>query len=131
VIRSLFNWSIKPPRRYLRHSPIAGYDPPGKDRKRGRVLSDDELKAVWHACVGGSRSIFRLLILWGTRSTETTRLERAWLEDGLPTIPGFQDGKRITKSGRDHGIPILPLAREVLDSRLPAASTSRAGIATM
>lgn len=119
VIRSFFNWAIKPPRRYLRYSPIAGYDPPGKDRKRSRILSDDELKAVWNASVGGSRPIFRLLILWGTRSTETTRLERAWVKDGVLTIPGFQDGTRVTKSGRDHAIPLLPLASQVLNDRPP------------
>jgi integrase len=119
VIRAFFNWSIKPPRRYLTVSPVAGYDPPGSDRRRTRALNDDELKAVWNACGAGSRQIFRLMILWGTRSAETTLIRREWVRDGVLTIPGFQDGRRVTKSGRDHGIPLLPLATEILENRPP------------
>ena len=53
----------------------------------------------------------RLLILWGTRQTETASSERTWLEEGVLTIPGAH-----TKNGRDHSIPILPMARAVLAS---------------
>src|SRR5262249_51463692 len=108
ILKALFNWSVKPPRRYLPYSPMTGYDPPGQDRRRTRILSDDELKAVWNASGTGSRQIFRLMILWGTRSTETTKIERPWVKEGVLTIPGFQAGRRVTKSGRDHGIPLLP-----------------------
>jgi integrase len=119
VIRAFFNWSLKPPRRYLTFSPVAGYDPPGRDRRRTRVLSDEELKAVWNACGTGSRPIFRLMILWGTRSTETTLIRHDWVRDEVLTIPGFQNGRRITKSGRDHGIPLLPVAKQILEERPP------------
>jgi integrase len=112
VARTFLNWSTKPPRRYLPHSPMAGYEAPGKDRKGSRILTDDELKAVWKAAETGSRPVFRLLILWGTRSKETSRLSRNWRLDEVLTIPGEH-----TKNGRDHAIPLLPLAQEVLGSR--------------
>lgn len=120
VARTFLRWGTKPPRRYLPRSPMEGYDAPGSDRKRSRVLTDDELKKVWLASGAGSRRVFRLLILWGTRSKETCRLARAWAatdegsNDRVLTIPGFENGKRVTKNGRDHSIPILPLAEEVL-----------------
>lgn len=115
VARTFFRWCLRPPRRYLRHSPMEGYEAPGKDGKRSRTLSDDELKAVWNASGEGSRRVFRLIILWGTRSKETAILARKWADDGVLVIPGYEDGKKVTKNGRDHAIPLLPLAQSVLD----------------
>lgn len=112
VLRTFLKWGTRPPRRYLTHSPMEGYAPPGKDRKGSRILTDDELKAVWKAAEGGSRAVFRLLVLWGTRNAETACIEREWVKDGVLTIPGS-----ATKNGRDHSIPILPLAKGILDDR--------------
>lgn len=89
-----------------------GYAPPGSDRKGTRMLSDDELRAVWNASGTGSRLVLRLMILWGTRNEETCVLMRSWRRGDALTIPGAH-----TKNGRDHGIPVLPLADAVLDAR--------------
>lgn len=109
-VRAFFNWCTRPPRRYIKHSPMAGYEPPSTDKRGSRVLSDDELKAVWNAASGPRLALIRLMILWGTRNEETTVLERSWLLDEVLTIPGGH-----TKNGRDHAIPVLPLAQTVLD----------------
>lgn len=108
-LRTFFGWAARPPRRYIKRSPMEGYDPPGTDRRGTRVLTDAELTAVWNACNTPRTAIFRLLILWGSRNTETCLLEREWASGDVLTIPG-----RVTKNGRDHGIPILPLAETVL-----------------
>lgn len=112
AMRTFFMWCTRPPRRYLKHSPMEGYPPPGKDRRGTRILSDEELKAVWNASGLGSRQIVRLLILWGTRNGETCALKREWRGDDALTIPGAH-----TKNDRDHGIPVLPLAASILDAR--------------
>lgn len=125
VARTFLRWATKPPRRYIRHSPMEGYDPPGTDKKRSRILTDDELVAIWNASGGGSRRVFRLIILWGTRSKETAMIARAWARavegsnESVMVIPGFEDGKRVTKNGRDHAIPLLTLAAEVLEASPP------------
>ena len=111
ALRTFLTWTTKPPRRYLKFSPMTGYPAPGTDRKGTRILTDDELQAVWNASELRSRAIFRLLILWGTRSGETRRLERFWVSGDTLTIPG-----EATKNGRAHGIPLLPLAESVLDN---------------
>lgn len=111
VARCFLRWCTKPPRRYLRHSPMEGYEPPSKDRKRARILSDQELRAVWQAAEGSPHNVVRLLILWGTRQGETAAIEREWATGGVLTIPGSH-----TKNGRDHSIPLLPLACTVLTS---------------
>lgn len=113
VVRCFLSWCTKPPRRFIPRSPMEGYAPPGRDRKGTRILKDDELVAVWKASEGGSRALFRLLILWGTRNTETCLLEPTWRSGDVLTIPG-----EVTKNGRDHGIPLLPLAESVLASCL-------------
>jgi hypothetical protein len=115
-VRTFLRWCTRPPRRYIRHSPMEGYEPPGRDRKGTRVLSDDELKSIWKASAASPHAIIRLMLLWGTRNTETTVLERSWVLEGVLTIPGA-----CTKNGRDHGIPLLPLAQSVLDD-LPSGS---------
>lgn len=112
AIRTFLKWCTRPPRRYLKHSPMEGYEAPSKDKKGTRILSDEELKAVWRASGEGSRVVYRLMILWGTRNAETALLARKWVKDDVLTVPG-----EYTKNGRDHGIPLLPLALEVLASR--------------
>lgn len=109
ALRCFFRWCVRPPRRFIKHSPMEGYEPPGKDRKGTRTLTDDELKAVWNACQKPSHAVVRLMILWGTRNTETAVLERIWRVDDVLTIPGEH-----TKNGRDHAVPILPLADTIL-----------------
>lgn len=112
VCRTFLRWCTRPPRRYIPHSPLEGYEAPGKDKKRTRILTDDELRAVWNACSGPHGAMTRLIILWGTRKGETLRLRREWVVDDLLTIPGSH-----TKNGRAHAIPLLPLARSILDAQ--------------
>lgn len=108
-LRTFFRWCVRPPRRYLKHSPMEGYEAPGKDRRKSRILSDEEIKAVWYACTERSDAAVRLILLWGTRRQETCVLEQSWAFQGVITIPGEH-----TKNGRDHTIPINPLAEHVL-----------------
>jgi integrase len=110
VARTFFRWCTRPPRRYLPHSPLEGYPAPSQDKKRSRVLTEKEVAKVWNACDGVFGDMVRLLFLWGTRSGETARLRRAWIEDEILTIPGA-----FTKNGRAHSIPLLPMAKEILE----------------
>jgi hypothetical protein len=110
--RTFLRWCTRPPHRYIKHSPLEGYAPPGEDRKGDRVLTDRELAKVWFACEGQFGAMIRLLILWGTRNGETARTKRIWVEEDLLTIPG-----KFTKNGRSHSIPLLPMARAILDEQ--------------
>lgn len=111
AIKVMMRWCTRPPRRYIPVSPLHDYEPPGKDTKRNRILSDDELIKVWRASTGKHGAMVRLLILWGSRSGETARLQRTWLEDGIVTIPG------TFTNGRSHAIPLLPMAKAILDAQ--------------
>jgi len=112
AIKVMLRWCTRPPRRYITHSPLEGYEPPGKDKKRSRILTDAELVKVWNAADCPYGGMVRLLILWGTRSGETARTQRTWVEEGALTIPG-----QFTKNGRAHAIPLLPMSRAILASQ--------------
>lgn len=112
VLRTFLRWCTRPPRRYILHSPLEGYEAPSQDRKGTRVLSDDELRKVWQAAEGQFGNMVKLLILWGVRRGELARTKRNWINGDVLTIPG-----EFTKNGRDHAIPLLPLARLILDSQ--------------
>jgi len=108
-LRTFFRWCLRPPRRYLKHSPMEGYEAPARDKRKTRILSDEEIQAVWYACTERSDAAVRLMLLWGTRRGETAMLEQSWAFQGVMTIPGTH-----TKNGRSHSLPIGPLAAHVL-----------------
>lgn len=112
ALRVFLKWCTRPPRRYTPHSPLEGYSAPSKDRKGTRVLSDLELKKTWEAAEGSFGAMVKLLILWGCRNGEVGRLKREWVQKDVLIIPG-----QFTKNGRDHAIPILPMARTVLSEQ--------------
>jgi hypothetical protein len=107
----MFKWCTRPSHRYVNHS-FEGYAPPGQDVKRSRVLTEEELVKIWHACSGQFGAMVRLLTLWGTRNGETARIQRSWIADSILTIPAH-----CTKNGRAHAIPLLPMARAILNEQ--------------
>lgn len=112
AMRTFFRWCTRPPRRYLTHSPLEGYEAPSQDKKGTRTLSDRELAKIWEASEGQFGRMIKLLILWGVRRGELARIRPEWIERDVLTIPG-----QFTKNGRDHAIPLLPLATSILGER--------------
>ena len=110
VGRTLFRWCVKPPRRYIKHSPLEGVELP-KPKKRKRILSDDEMRTVW----GSADSlgypfgpICKLLMLTGQRRTEIASLRRDWINEKEQTIilPDW-----LTKNKKEHTFPYNGMAR--------------------
>jgi len=81
---------------------------------RTRVLSDDELRAIWQAAetMGTFGTIVRLLILTGQRKMEIGSLRWSWIAKDAITLPGD-----VTKNGREHTFPLCPLATSHLPMR--------------
>ncbi|MGY4261423.1 integrase [Bradyrhizobium sp. USDA 4516] len=44
----LFNWAMQPPREYVAASPCANLPPLDTEHPRTRVLSEDEIRTLWH-----------------------------------------------------------------------------------
>jgi integrase len=89
-LSAFFTWAIR--EGIVENNPVIGTnDPAGHIDARDRVLTDDELRAIWLGCEEDHFGrIIRLLMLTGARRDEIGGLE--WqevdLESGLLTIPG-------------------------------------------
>jgi integrase len=118
-IRGFYNWAIGTHEFGVTSSPVERLKPKaliGKREARDRVLTDDELRAVWNAA--GEMAypygpIFRLLILSGQREREIS--DMSWLEvdfdKRLLAIPAAR-----MKGGRAHEVPLTLMAIELLES---------------
>ena len=99
--RVFFNWCLRS--ELVDKNPFAYI--PTQYNKRSRILSDDELKSLWHYEHGVFSDIVKLLILTGQRRTQYGAFDPAWLSDGTITFPAT-----IMKSKREHQIPVSDLA---------------------
>lgn len=111
AIKVFLNWCVS--QGYLDHNPVAGakLDAPSPQSK-DRVLTSDELKAVWKSAekIGYPFGhIVRLLILTGQRRGETAALQWEWISDGVVTLP-----PEITKNKREHSFPVGTLAQDII-----------------
>jgi integrase len=109
-LSALFAWAVR--KRYVVANPVAGTEPAVAESalRRGRWLSDDELRAVWQATEGSGdySAIVRLLVLTGQRREEVGGMRWGELDLGaaLWSLPGER-----TKNGLPHDVP---LSAEVL-----------------
>jgi integrase len=112
ALRTLLGWHasrsdfISPLVRGMRRTSI-------KDRARSRVLSDDELRAVWKAAAGAGvfGAFVRFVLLTSTRRSEAAGLRRTELSDNGATwvIPGSR-----YKNGLDTLIPLSGPAQAII-----------------
>jgi integrase len=114
VVRKLFNWHAARSDDF--RSPIvrgmARTRP--QERRRQRVLSDDELRAVWNAAeaTGGPFGwLVRFILLTATRRNEAARMSRGEIIGSDWTIPGSRH-----KSKRDFLLPMSEAAAKLLAS---------------
>jgi integrase len=127
--RKLFNWAIARDLYAIQASPcdrVRASDFIGTREPRQRVLTDEELREVWHAAgqLGYPNGLFvRMLILTGQRLREVANMKWAEvdLEQALWTIP-----KERMKGKTAHEVPLSPPAQQLLTA-LPCFTGSKAG----
>jgi integrase len=112
--RTFFNWCIA--RDLIASSPCAGVKPPTAEHARDRVLTDNELRLVWHAAdeIGWPFGpMVQTLILTGQRRDEVAKMQ--WgeidLKNRLWTLP-----RERVKNDRPHIVPLSPPAISILKS---------------
>ena len=111
--RAFFNWCLR--RRFITQSPLMGFSP-RPTSSRSRVLTADELKAVWLASeeCGQFGSIVKLLILTGQRRGEISALRSNFFSRDLCTLPAS-----LTKNGREHTFPLAASAATIIKNIEP------------
>jgi integrase len=114
ALSKLFNWLVA--RDVLAFSPVTGVEPPHKEEARTRVLSDDELRALWLASEhdGALGQAIQVLILTGQRRSEVGHM--CWPEIDeerqLWTLPAAR-----TKNAREHEIPLSSQTWALIEAR--------------
>lgn len=112
--RTFFKWCIS--QHLIDRSPMELLAPPANGKSRERVLSQDELKAVYGTALRGSttfHNLVALLILTGQRRGEITGIEQRWIAEDSITLPGH-----VTKNSREHTFPLGQQAKAII-SRIP------------
>ena len=110
-----FNWLCE--QDIVAASPCAGVKPPAKENARDRVLSDDEIKALWHACdaIGGAVSpVVKLLLLTGQRCGEVVGMRRSEISGDVWTLSPAR-----TKNKERHEVPLSGRALAIIEA-MPA-----------
>jgi integrase len=113
-LRAMCNWAVG--RGIIAASPCLGIRAPAPAKSRDRVLSDDELKAVWEAAErleAPYTALIKLLILTGQRRGEVAGV--CWSELDLAarvwTLP-----RERAKNGVEHTIPLSDLAVDIMQT---------------
>ena len=108
--KAAYGWAVK--RGAIPANPFVNL-PVASPARRERVLSDDELAAIWRATDGPGpfNGIVRMLILTGQRREEVAGMTWAELSDDLSTwiIPASR-----AKNGATHIVPVSAPAQDLL-----------------
>jgi len=91
-------------------NPIVGTFKPKDAQPRERVLSDQELAAIWRTSGDDAYGrVIKLLILTGARRAEVGGMRWTEIKHGTWTIPSER-----TKNGREHVVPLMPPALDII-----------------
>jgi integrase len=116
TLHRLFSWMIA--QRTIAVNPATGVHKPKPPPPRERVLSDDEIRALWTACdelrSGAFADAIKVMLITGARRDEVGRMHRDELtnDNRLWTLPASR-----SKNRREHAVPMPSLAREIIAAR--------------
>jgi integrase len=116
-LSSFYSWAM-PRLDHLQANPCRDAGRPPAPRARDRVLSEDEIGALWHVLEREGKPFgpaIKLLLLTGQRRNEVFDADRAEfdLAAKLWTIPG-----KRAKNGATHLVPLRPPALAILKELL-------------
>jgi integrase len=111
LLRKIMNWHATRADDF--HSPIVKGMVKVNNEARERILTDDEIRAIWRATENGVEGAFvRFLLLTGARRTEAAKAEWTEIADGVWTLPASRN-----KTGVDLARPLSKAALAVLPAR--------------
>jgi integrase len=91
------------------------------EQSRDRVLTADEIRAVWNGCIDDDfGAVVKLLLLTGQRREEIAALRYDEIVDVRPDLPRgefqIQYPKMRVKNGLPHFVPLSDPAKAIIDS---------------
>lgn len=123
VLRPFFKWCVE--RDMIAVSPLADLKAPVPLEPRDRILTDDEIKALWAASLTMSAyskkiqrdphpiygAFYRLLLLTAQRREEVADMQWSEIDGSVWTIPSVR-----TKNGKEHKVHLSSQAMAVLEA---------------
>jgi integrase len=108
-VRAMVRWAVA--RGDLDHNPLDGMRGPAISKPRTRVLTDDEIRAVWHGLREDVGRVVRFRLVTAQRVGEVTGLSQSELDldRKVWTIPAER-----SKNGYAHEVPLSSLALALL-----------------
>jgi integrase len=113
ALSAFFTWAVR--EGLCNINPVVGTNKAAEPKSRERVLSDEELKAIWQAAPDSDYGrIVRLLILTGQRRDEIGGLRWSEVDKAkcLIRLPGDR-----TKNHRPHDVPLTKAALAILNAQ--------------
>ena len=106
ILRPCLKWAEK---RGLVREGVAGLEQPGKAGKRERIVTTDELKALWPHLRGSHGDLIKWLLCTGCRLNEAVGLRAGEINGDVWTIPA-----KRAKNGRPRTVPLPSQAVDLL-----------------
>ncbi len=127
VIRKMYNWAVEVD--LLKHSPCLGVKMPAPKVARDRVLSEDEIRKLWHFLDNGNASMFietklamKLVLATAQRPGEVAGLhtDELDLDGSWWTIP-----QERSKNKKAHRVFLSDMARQIIEQAIKHAKLNR------
>jgi integrase len=123
LVRKMFSFAVD--QELIEHNPAARMGRPGAEQARARVLTEDELRALWQACdalAPEMAAYFKLRLVTAQRGKEVAsmRWQDVDLENGWWTIP-----PAIAKNKLAHRVPLSPTAAAIVKALDPGEKEER------
>jgi len=125
IVRKMFNWALE--KGLVDRNPCVGMKKPFATRRRDRVLSSDEIRAVWRGLDNADtpisrdgRDVLRLCLVTGQRLGEVAGMvmDELDLEKRVWTIPSWR-----SKNGHAHRVPLSDMALDIIKAARARAAT--------
>ena len=130
LLRTIFGWAISEEIGGVEHDPCDGVPQPAEERSRDRVLSADELAALWKALSSPLSGMpprialaLKLVLVTAQRKGEVASAE--WKDMDLERERVWTIPAEKVKNGLAHRVPLSWLALEVLAEIKKAGAGSR------
>lgn len=111
LVRKMFNWAIS--RDLVVHNPCLQIKAPGKEHQRDRVLNEEEIRAIWMACMQTDDTslgaLIQLQLLTAQRGSEVRQMRWEDIDLDWWTIPAS-----MTKNNLAHRVPLSTPVKEIL-----------------
>ena len=120
IIRKLFNWAVA--RDILDANPCYRVSKPSNENRSDRVLTEEEIRAVWQALASEvplTAATFKLRLLTAQRGAEVLAMRWDLLSGDWWTIPA-----EIAKNGLAHRVPLSAPVLALLDEIRPLGKGS-------